>query len=156
MFAILQAMAVSAPSWTYDLSSLTSVYTDKSSSDIGGNFGCTFHVRNTSDGTIDVVRVHNGDQNDEEVYVTPANGRNLWVRCTDVSGTPLNAGDATGSWHTLTSSQARSFGLTYTAGSGSPDLISSVIKLEIARDSGGTDIVADSGNTSIEIGNIGP
>jgi|8_EtaG_2_1085327.scaffolds.fasta_scaffold00172_4 hypothetical protein len=156
MHALLQAIAVSTPAIAYDLSSLSASYTDKSSSDSSGNYGITFHIRVTTDGTIDVVRVHNSDTNDAETYITPANGKNLWVRCTNVSGTSINAGDSAGSWHTLTSSTARSFGLTYTASAGSPDLISSVIKIELARDSGGTDVVADSGNTSLEIGNVGP
>ena len=154
MHSLLQAMTASSPAWRYDLT--LGNYDDKSSSDTSGTFGVTFLVRVSTDGTIDIDRAYNSDTNDVVTYITPANGKNLWIRCTQVSGTSLNVGDATGSWHSLTSSQARSFGLTYTASAGAPDLVSATIKLELARDSGGTDIVADSGNLSMEIGNVGP
>lgn len=157
MNPMFRALVSGAVIPVYDLSGITTSRTDKSISDQAGNYGYTFLIRNTLDATIDGDRVHNSDENNiVNTYLTPVNGKNLWVRCTLVAGTALNAGDATGSWHTLTSSQARSFGLTYTASAGAPDLDQSTIRLEIATDSGGTNIVATSDNCVVEVGNVGP
>ena len=138
---------------TYDLSVLSSSYTDQDNVDRA--YKVVFLIRNTLDGTVDIDKNFEADIVDAAIYLTPPVGKNLWVRCTQNSGQAFNEGDAVGSWHSLTSSQARSFGLSFTS-SGSPDLQGANIDLEIATDSGGTDIVATKAGIAITIGNTGP
>lgn len=132
----------------YDLSDIGS-YSDTGAAT--QTYSVTLFFRATNDATVDVVRNVNGNTNNVEQYVDPADGPNLWIRCTDESGTPLNVGDATGSWHSLTSAQQRSFGLSYTS-TGGVDFQVSSISFDLATDSGGSNIVASSGTISLTAG----
>ena len=135
----------------YDLSDLAGSY-----SDVGGTsvtYSVEIIIRNTNDGTVDVTRGQSANQNNEENYLVPPNGMNLWVQCTQNSGTALNVGDTVGSWVTLESAQSRSFGLSYLS-SGPADSISTNIDLDIATDSGGTNIVASRASIVVTVGEI--
>ena len=148
MLPIHLLMAYSGKAGTiYDLSSLASSY-----SDTGGattTYGITFTARDSiTDGTIDVLRTINSDLNNEELMLDPI-GTSLWIKATYVSGQTFTSGDAVGSWLEL--SADKSWTMSYTS-SGGADTVSGVYKFELATDSGGSNIVADSGNITFQVG----
>lgn len=139
---------------SYDLSALTDPVNDQSNG--SGTYGVTWFFRVTSDGTVDVTRTFGSNITDDAVYVDPAAGQTLYVRCTQNSGQAFNVGDTLATWHSLTGAQARSFGLSYSASGPDPDLVSYNVDFEIATDSGGTDIVATKAGVNGDVGNTGP
>lgn len=135
----------------YDLSDLNSAYVD---TDFAvQTYSVRYWFRVTDDGTVDVTRAVGSNLNDEEQYITPATGKNLWVQATQ-TGTTFNLGDATGTtWYSLTTAQERSFGLQYTP-SGSSDTVSGVVTFKIATDAAGSNIVATSSAITTTVGTI--
>ena len=154
MIGLLAAFAASSGLAT--LYSLSNVNSADDSNNFDATYSVTWRFNNTLDGEVDILRGQAGDLLSDEVYVFPPGGQNLWVRCTQNSGTNLNVGDSTGSWHSLTSSQSRSFGLSIAASGPDPDLISANVSFDIATDASGSNIVATVANRLCEVGHSGP
>lgn len=131
----------------YSLANLASEYADEST--ITDTYTVNFIVRDSiTDGTIDVTKAITSSELDEETYIVPT-GSSVWVRATYVSGDTFTSGAAVGSWLEL--STDRTWTMSHTT-SGGLDQISGIYKFELATDSGGSNIVADSGNITFRVG----
>ncbi len=121
---------------------------------VGGTYGdlsvdptnCSCGLRFNVDGSIDILRTSLGNLLGAQKWFNPSGGspgNNYWVRCTLTSGTVSGGSAATGSWLALSSS--RLWQKTTTA----VGLVEFTATIEIATDSGGTNIVS-SGSFTIQ------
>ena len=150
MMPMVAAFSLGAgPTIIYDLSALSSSYTDQDT--LTTTYKVEFAFRVTTDGTVDTLKNIEASIQNDALYVDPPTGNTLYVRCTQNSGTAFNVGDTVGSWLSLTAAQARSFGLSYTT-SGGPDQIVANIDLEVALDAAGTNVVASKAGIALTIG----
>jgi hypothetical protein len=136
---------------TFDLSHVGSL-TDQSNG--VGTYGASYIFQNTLTGGLNTTRIFTSDPGVTGQYIGRLNGNTYYVRCTQNSGTSLNVGDTVGSWLSIDDTTSREFGISYSAGAGF-DQVTANIDLEIARDSGGTDIVATVAGLVITAGNTG-